>query len=150
MRRIVEVSAICFGVIALSVTAPPAAADIPVGLVAWDVTFPGNAGEFDIVNLSGPNAFPPFFPITTALNLSSLNLVVDFVGGSTETFGPGSGYFTLASDGESFNGGSIPIGGTNPQPIDATLSGLFTPTSVVIGGSPVLINPGFSVKFVQV
>jgi hypothetical protein len=44
-------------------------AQIPVGYISWDVNFPGNAGQFDITNLTGPNALPPSFPITTTLNL---------------------------------------------------------------------------------
>ncbi len=70
------------------------AATMPIGFLAWDVNFPANAGEFDIVNLTGPNSVPPDFPVTSTVSLSSLNLVVDFGDGSTQTFGPGSGYFT--------------------------------------------------------
>ena len=86
---------------ATTLCAPSAfASQIPVGYVSWDVTFPGEAGQFDITNLSGPNAGPPTFPITTTVNLSNLNLVVDFVGGSSATYGPSSGYFSLSPDGE--------------------------------------------------
>jgi hypothetical protein len=122
-----------------------AAGTIPVGYVSWDVNFPGNAGQFDITNLSGPvNSAPPTFPITTLVNLSSLSLTVDFVGGGTTVFG--SSYFSLAIDGESFNGTAIPIGGTNPEPIDATLTGTFSPTSINDPG-PDTILPSFSVTF---
>ncbi len=115
---------------AITLCAPAAFAQIPVGYVSWDVTFLANAGEFDIVNLTGPNALPPDFPILTTLSLSDLNLVVNFVGGGSATYGPSSGYFSLGPDGESFNGTSIPIGGTNPEPISATLTGTFSPLSI--------------------
>lgn len=129
MKRIVPGIGLLIGVFAFSVVAP--AATVPIGYVAWDVTFPGNAGSFDITNLSGPNSdpLPAFdFPITTLLNLSNLNLVVDFLGGGSTSYGPS--YFTLAPDGESFNGSAIPIGGTNPEPIDATLTGTISPLAM--------------------
>lgn len=117
---------------------------IPVGFVSWDISFPGNAGQFDITNLTGPNAAPPTFPITTTVNPSSLNLVVDFSNGSSSTFGPGSGYFSLSPDLESFDGSPIVIGGTNPLPTMATLTGVFSPLTIAAPGS-VTIKPDFSV-----
>jgi hypothetical protein len=51
-----------------------------VAVLSWDLIFPGNAGEFDITNLTGPNALPPDFPITSAVNLTDLTLTVDFGG----------------------------------------------------------------------
>ena len=122
MRKVVTSIGLLIG--ALAVCVPATAGIIPVGFISWDVTFPGNAGEFDILNLTGPNsdALPAFdFPILTEVNLSSLSLTVNFVGGGSHVFGPG--YFTLASDGESENGTAIPIGGTNPLPTGATLTG---------------------------
>jgi hypothetical protein len=125
-----------------------AAGTIPVGFLSWDVIFPGNAGQFDITNLTGTNNDVDF-PITTTVNLSSLTLVVDFAGGTSQTFGPGSGYFTLSADGQSFDGSAIPIGGTNPLPIDVTLTGTFSPLSVSLntGGGSMDILPDFSVTF---
>src|ERR1039458_2077963 len=134
-----------FALAALCATSA-AAGTVNVGDISWDVNFPGNAGQFDIVNLTGPNVAGPTFPITTELSLSNLTLVVDFVGGGTATFLPGSGYFSLAPDGESFNGTAIPIGGTNPEPIDATLTGTFSPTSILDPGADSIL-PTFSVFF---
>ena len=57
------------------------AATFADGFISWDVTFPGNAGQFDITNESGTNAsiFPDTtFPITTKLSLSGLSLTGDF------------------------------------------------------------------------
>jgi hypothetical protein len=116
---------------------------VPVGYVSWDVNFPGNAGQFDITNLSGPNALPAGgFPITSQVDLTSLSLTVNFQDGST-VIEPSS-YFTLSSDGESWDGTAIPIGGTNPLPISATLSGDFVETSITDPGADT-IEPGFSV-----
>lgn len=120
------------------------AGQVPIGYISWDVSFPGNAGQFDITNLTGPNSAPPEFPITTSLNLSNLSLSVDFVGGGTEVFGSTS--FTLSSDGLSFDGTAIPIGGTNPEPLDATLTGTFNPTSISDPG-PDSVTGTFSTFF---
>jgi hypothetical protein len=107
------------------------ASSLAVGFISYDVTSPGSTGEFDIVNETGPNSTPfpdTTFPVTTSLNMSSLGLTVHFSDGSTQTFG--SSYFTLNPDGLSWDGGTIPIGGANPQPTSATLTGSFSPTSV--------------------
>jgi hypothetical protein len=134
-------------VLAASVFSPATwASTIPAGFVSWDVIFPGNAGQFDIANETGPNSsvFPDAtFPISTKLNLSGLGLVVHFANGSTSTFGPS--YFTLSADGQSFNGTAIPIGGTNPLPTSATLTGLFSPSSITLNdGSTTPILSTFS------
>jgi len=45
----------------------------------------------------------------------------------------------------SFNGGDIPIGGANPLPTDATLTGLFSPLFISLdGGGTETILPNFS------
>jgi hypothetical protein len=109
------------------------ASTIPAGLITWDVNFPGNAGQFDIANETGVNASvlpDTTFPISTKLTFSGLGLVVHFANGSTNTYG--SSYFTLGADGQSFDGTPIPIGGTNPLPTSATLTGLFSPLSITL------------------
>jgi hypothetical protein len=120
--------------------------NIPIGYVAWDVGIPASTGTFDIINQTGLNssAFPdPTWPVSTTVNLSSLSLTVDFSNGTTTTFG--SSYFTLAADGISFNGGVIPIGGANPLPTDATLTGTFSPLTITLNdGSTQTINSSFS------
>ena len=65
----------------------------PVGVLSWDVIFPGNAGQFDIENLTGPNSLAPDFPISTLVNLSNLTLTVDF--GGTTTISPEPGTWLL-------------------------------------------------------
>jgi hypothetical protein len=68
--------------------------------------------------------------VTTLVDLSSLVLTVHFSDGST-VVEPGS-YFSLALDGQSFNGTPIGIGGTNPQPVSATLTGTLSPTTITL------------------
>ncbi|MGH9663852.1 MAG: hypothetical protein ACRD9L_05475, partial [Bryobacteraceae bacterium] len=118
--------------VALTILAVSASADtLPAGFVSWDVNFPGNAGQFDIINQTGPNSSvlpDTTFPISTTVSLSSLSLLVDFSNGTSHTFG--SSYFVLSADGISFDGSPIPIGGTNPTPTDATLTGTFSPLSI--------------------
>jgi len=135
-------------VFALAVSAPRAAAGtINIGFVSWDLIAPGSNGSFDITNETGANAValgdPADFPVDSAVNLSSLSLVVNFSDGSSSTFG--SAYFTLAADGLSFNGGAIPVGGANPRPTSATLTGTFSPLSLTLfDASTVSILSGFS------
>ena len=119
---------------------------IPIGSVFWQVTIPGSAGEFDIVNNTGVNhsILPDnTWPVSTSVSLSGLSLSVDFTNGSHTTFGPS--YFTLSADGISFNGGTIPIGGANPLPRTATLTGTFSPLTITLtDGSTQNIQPTFT------
>lgn len=125
------------------------AVDIPVGYVSYDVTGT-NIAQFDIVNQTGPNSstFPDTtFPISTSVSLSSLSLTVNYSGGGSATFG--ASYFTLDSDGLSFDGG--PLSTLNGPPsglfgaIGATLTGTFDTTSLTLNdGSTVTVDPGFS------
>lgn len=122
------------------------ATDVNVGFVSFDVSFPPNVGAFDISNLTGTNSSPApatDFPITTAVSLSNLDLVVTFVGGSTETFGPGSKYFTLSPDGISFDGTASFNISTAPV-MSAVLTGTFGTTSLTLNdGSHLTISPNF-------
>lgn len=106
------------------------AAPVPSGYISWDVNIPGSSGNFNISNFTGPNALDPDFPIVTPLQLSALSLVVDFEGGGRTVFGPS--YFVAGPDGLSFDGGDIAIGGTNPLPTAATLTGNYTTTPVTL------------------
>src|ERR1039458_6393013 len=112
--------------------------------MSYDVNIPNSTAAFDIVNMTGPNSTgDPTFPISTTVNLSSLSLMVDFSSGPPVTYGPS--YFTLSLDGISWDGGDIPIGGTNPIPVDATLTGVFSPTALMLFDlSTPNILPGFS------
>src|SRR5689334_9669395 len=119
---------------------------IPVGALIYSVTVPGSTAEFDIANQTGPNGsiFPDTtFPIASSEHLTITSLTVDFTDGSTKIFGPA--YFTLAGDGLSFNGASLDIGGTNPQPVDATLAGTFNDQLITLNdGSSAMLSPPFA------
>ncbi len=139
VHRLLGILSVCAGC-----AAPAVATSIPMGFVSWDITIPGSTGQFDIVNLSGANSSVPDWLVTSSLTLSSLSLTVHFTGGGTTVFGPS--YFTPNLDGLSFDGGDIAIGGSNPLPTDATLTGAFSTTSVTVDGlGAVTILPTFSV-----
>ena len=61
--RVSQANILRIALIAATTLCAPSAfpCQIPVGYVSWDVTFPGEAGQFDITNLSGRNAGPPHF-----------------------------------------------------------------------------------------
>jgi hypothetical protein len=117
------------------------ATPIPLGYISWDVTNPGNFGEFDIVNQTGPNSSLPDWPVSTEVQFKTLSLTVNFSDGSTQVFGPS--YFTLNVDGESLDGMSIAIGGMSPQPVMATLTGDLTPTTITVNGTSTTVDPSF-------
>jgi hypothetical protein len=114
-------------------------AGLVVGVLTYDVTWTNNAAEFDIQNLTGPNAGGGF-PVSTAVSFSDLELTVKFSDGTTSVMGPST--FTLASDG-SWNGSTLGIGGTNPQPTEATLVGTLTPTTLATDGGTILVRSSF-------
>lgn len=120
------------------ITAQPG--DIPIGYLVYDLVFPGNFGEFDIINQTGANSdagidSPPDFPVTTTVQFSSLSLTVEFSDGSTQTLDLSS--FSLSADGESLNGPSFAVGGASPQPVEAILTGTLSPTTITVGSPPV-------------
>src|SRR5689334_2067870 len=58
---------------------------IALGYLVYDVLFPGNFGEFDIVNQTGPNnSLPePDFPVTNTVSFVGLSLIISFSDGTT-------------------------------------------------------------------
>jgi hypothetical protein len=133
--------------VAMIVSSWAFADEVTVGFISYDVSIPTSTSAFDISNETGPNSsvFPDTtFPIVTPVSLTNLALSVDFSDGSMQNFG--SSYFTLSAlDGLSFDGGTIPIGGANPQPTKAILTGMFATTTITLNdGSSVTIDPHFS------
>jgi hypothetical protein len=103
---------------------------IGVGLLTYDA-ISASDNEFDITNLTGTDAFPPDFPITTQLDISVTSLVVDLAGGSTITL-PGSDFTTVDSEGdEDCTGAGCNLFGDNIT--SATLTGTFSPTTGLSG-----------------
>ena len=119
------------------------ATPVPIGYLAWDVTNPGVAGEFDLVNESGPNGSgDATWPVNSALSFSNLSLVVSFADGTTVTFG--AAYFQPSADGLSFDGSPIGIGAGAPLPTEATLAGVVGPLDVALfNGQIDHFLPGF-------
>ena len=124
----------------------PAAAysdTVNIGTVNFDLTgLPGTA-TVDIVNQTGPNSstFPDTtFPVSTSIALSNLSLTLDFMGGATSVFG--SSYFTLASDGLSFNGATVSI--STPVTM-AIVKGDFNPSTFTLNdGSTFIASQSFT------
>lgn len=104
---------------------------LAVGVLFWDVPAPGSHGSFDITNFTGVNSSgDTTFPVTTSLTFNTLSLFVHFADGSSTTFG--SSYFTDNGIDGGFNGNAIGIGGANPLPDSAQLSGKVSPLSVTL------------------
>lgn len=144
--RSIARSALAF-VLGLLIQALPAGAQagpVPIGYLAWDVTVPGSAGQFDIVNQTGPNASgDSTWPVLTPVALTGLALSVSFSDGTTSNFG--SSYFSLSADGLSFDGGVIAIGAGRALPTTATLTGLFGVADVMLfDGTTTRLEPAFS------
>ena len=136
-----QTSKVILAVCALAAAAN--SATVPAGTVNFNLTgLPGTA-TVDIFNQTGPNstAFPDTtWPVSTSISLSSLGLTLNFVGGTSQVFGPS--YFTLAGDGLSFNGATISI---STAVNSAVLSGSFNPTTWTLNdGSTFTASPHFT------
>jgi hypothetical protein len=128
-----------FAVVSLSIAAsattiPAGDYAIAVGYISYDVTG-ANVAQLDIANLTGPNdSADSSFPVATSVSLSNLSLTVDYAGAGSETFG--SSYFTLGSDGLSFNGDQLSTLSGDPTglggAIGATLTGHFSTTTFAL------------------
>jgi YD repeat-containing protein len=117
---------------------------IPIGFISWDVTVPGALGQFDLANETGPNSSgDATAPVVTPVILGNLSLDVLLSNGATTHFE--SADFTLNPfDGLSFESSPLAIGGQNPRPVQATLTGKFLTTSVTLfDGSKMTMLPDF-------
>jgi len=118
------------------------ASPVPLGYISYNLTDPGFA-QFFVLNQTGPNSSPfpdPTWPISTSINLSSLSLTLTDSMGGTTTFG--SGFFSLALDGLSFDG---PIVGSTNTYVMGVLTGMLSPTTFTLNdGSTFNAQPTFS------
>src|SRR5580658_1072045 len=71
---------------------------IDVGLLSYDAVS-GSQDQFDITSLTGVDAFPSAFPITTTLKFTVTSLVVSFTTGSPLTL-PGSDFTVVDPQGD--------------------------------------------------
>jgi hypothetical protein len=104
--------------------------NVPVGILSYD-TISSSATEFDITNLTGGDAFPPDYPISTPLTITVTQVVVDLLGGGSIIL-PGSD-FTVVDP-----GGDLDCTGANCNLFgdaitSATLTGTLSPTSGLSG-----------------
>ena len=141
MRKTLRYLLFLLAVMAVSVSV--LASPIPLGFVSYNLTDPGFA-QFNVLNQTGPNAsiFPdPTWPVSTSINLSSLNLVVTDSGGGTITYG--SGFFTLEPDGLSYAGPTV--SDTNTF-VMAVLTGTLSPTTATLnsGGTVTFSSSSFT------
>ncbi|MBV9181708.1 MAG: hypothetical protein JO356_10375 [Acidobacteria bacterium] len=123
------------------------AAEIPIGFLSWDVTQPGAVGQFDIANESGANSSrDSSFPVLTPVALGNLSLTVQFSDSTVRQFAFSD--FTLNPfDGLSYESPLIPLGGLNPQPLSASLTGTFLNTTLnLYDGSQIVILPAFAAQ----
>lgn len=118
---------------------------VPVGLVSWDVTQANITGQFDVANETGPNSsFDATFPVLTPVHLLNLVLSIQFNDATVRQFGMSD--LTLNPfDGLSFESPALAIGGSNPKPVSASLTGQFASTSLTLFDQTNLdIDPTFS------
>jgi len=121
------------------------AGTIPIGFIAYDEPDQG-FGVFNIVNMTGPNAFDPDFPVITSVDLLNLDLTVLLADGTTVNYDPISGYFSGdGMDPVSYNGTQFSI---PPLPYGATLKGSFSVLNVTLAnGTTGTISPDFIAVF---
>jgi hypothetical protein len=113
----------CLGAIAF-------ADQIPVGLLSYDAVS-ASQDQFDITDLTGVAAFPPSFPITTKLNISVTDLVVNFTSGPALTL-PGSDFTVVDTAGDlNCTGAGCNLFGDSIT--SAILTGTFSPTTGLSG-----------------
>jgi hypothetical protein len=114
----------------LTVFSAVASADqFPIGLLSFDAAnLAGTSGQFDITNQTGPNSFPPSFPVTSSLAFAITSLTVNFTTGSPIVLLAGD----FTSDG---NGGWLGNNSFTSPILSAILVGTLSPTSgVVVSG----------------
>ena len=140
MRKTLGLYVLLLTILTFSIAA--SAAPVPLGYLSYNLTDPGFA-QFFVLNQTGANSSPspdPTWPISTPVNLSSLSLTVTASGGGSTTFG--SGFFSLALDGLSFDG---PIVSSTNTYVTAVLTGTLSPTTFTLNnGSTFNAQPTFS------
>ncbi len=106
--------------------------NIPVGDLSYDAaTLSATSASFDITNLTGANALPPDFPITTPVAISVAQIVVDLLGGGSVVL-PGSDFTVVDPQGDvDCTAAACDLSGDSV--VGATLTGTLSPTSGLSG-----------------
>jgi hypothetical protein len=106
--------------------------NIQVGDLSYDAaTLSATSASFDITNLTGDNALPPDFPITTPLTITVTQVVVDLLGGGSIVL-PGSDFTVVDPQGDvDCTAAACDLSGDSV--VGATLTGTLTPTSGLSG-----------------
>ncbi len=110
---------------------------IGVGLLTFDANTLTAPAAFDILNLTGVNAFPPDFPVTTQVTISVTSLVANLLGGGTLTI-LGSHYSVVDPEGDvnCTDAGDANSGGCDVAAysiVSATLTGTLSPLTGLAG-----------------
>jgi hypothetical protein len=132
-------SIVCLFIMVLCLSTGAFADSIGVGLATFDSGTP-TGDTFDIINLTGVNAFPPDFPITTPLTITITGLVANLQGGGTLNIA-GSNFTVVDAEGD-LNctvSGDAGSGGCNFSAyslLSATLTGTYSPTTGLAGLPP--------------
>lgn len=110
---------------------------IPVGELTFDSDTPTALAAFDITNLTGVDAFPPDFPITTQLTITVTSLVASLQGGETLSLN-GSDFSVVDAQGDvdCTVAGDAGAGGCDFSAynvVSATISGTLSPTTGLAG-----------------
>jgi hypothetical protein len=110
---------------------------IPVGELTFDASTPTALAAFDITNLTGGNALPPDFPITTQLTITVTSLVADLQGGGTLTLS-GNDFIVVDPQGDvnctvtgDAGSGGCDLSAYNL--VSATITGTLSPVSGLAG-----------------
>jgi len=137
LRRLTQVLLVLFAMAGFCSIA--SADSIAIGDLSFDegTLSTSTSTTFDITNLTGGDAFPPSFPVTSLLTITVTNVVVDLEGGGTVTL-PGSDFAVVDAGGDvdCVNTASAASGGCDlagDTVIGATLTGTLSPTTGLSG-----------------
>jgi hypothetical protein len=128
MLRLTQVSLLFLVMVCI---VPAASADsIGIGLLSYD-SISASQDQFDITNLTGTDAFPPDFPITSLLTLSVTDLLVDFTSGPSLDL-PGADFTSVDAGGDlDCTAAACNLFGDSIT--SATLTGTLSPTGGLSG-----------------
>jgi hypothetical protein len=130
IRRLPQVFVLLVGMAFLTRIASAGAIEVGAGVLSYD-TISASDDEFDITNLTGADALPTDFPITTLLTMTITSLTVNFTSGPALVL-PGSDFTVVDADDDlDCTAGACNLFGDSIT--SAVLLGTFSPTTGVAG-----------------